>query len=337
MVFDRGMQLFDCLQAGSSEKTIRDKSYVCKTCRNIDFQDLLENPRQMQYASDMGEPSAHTMRYSSDCKLCRLMFRDVPARYMDNTLELRSYSLKKISNWARADNLSDCDSVVLQIGLQRPDGFLHYPVDDVYCKLTSDSSQGVYRAQPVQSNWNCHKARSWLHACKSCHALVCKENVRKVPGMNLIDCKDMVIVRVLEGMRYLGLSYVWGANILSTSHAGYREGSTLPVDISRTIKDAIDVSLQLGYRYLWVDEYCIDQKDDKHRSDQVKRMDQIYRGADLTIVAAAGENKTHGLPGVGSTKRKDSSIICVEDVVVFSNGPEPNHEAIQSKWFTRAW
>jgi hypothetical protein len=138
-------------------------------------------------------------------------------------------------------------------------------------------------------------------------------------------------------MRWCVLSYVWGVNLQATSHAGYRDGSTVPVDVPRTIRDAIDVSVQLGYRYLWVDEYCIDQKDDKHRSDQIRRMDQIYRGADLTIVAAAGENKMHGLPGVGSTNRKSSSIVCVKDVVMFSNGPEPTDEARRSKWFTRAW
>jgi hypothetical protein len=147
----------------------------------------------------------------------------------------------------------------------------------------------------------------------------------------------MVIVKVAEEMRWLALSYVWGVNLQTGDHAGYREGSSISLDIPGTVKDAISVTLQLGYRYLWVDEYCIDQNDDNHRNDQIKRMDQIYRGADLTIVAAAGENKVYGLPGVESTKRKDNKVVCVEDVVVFSNGPEPNVQAKQSKWFTRAW
>jgi hypothetical protein len=104
-----------------------------------------------------------------------------------------------------------------------------------------------------------------------------------------------------------------------------------------TIKDAISVTLQLEYRYLWVDEYCIDQNDNDHRNDQIKKMDQIYRGADLTIVAAAGESKKYGLPGVGSRKRKDRKVVSVKDVVVFSNGPQPDNQARLSRWFTRAW
>jgi hypothetical protein len=66
-------------------------------------------------------------------------------------------------------------------------------------------------------------------------------------------------------------------------------------------------------------------------------MDQIYRGADLTIVCAAGENKAYGLPGVGLTSRKDRKIMCVKGVVAFSNGPYPDLEVQQSKWYTRAW
>jgi hypothetical protein len=138
------------------------------------------------------------MRYSSDCKLCRLMFRDAPTRYMDNNFELRSYSFKKMSYWARKDDLSDNDSVVLKIGLRRPAGFFAYPDDDMYCKLAGDDSQGLYRTQPVQANWDCEKARLWLSACKDFHATVCIEAIPKVPGMDLIDCKDMVIVRGME-------------------------------------------------------------------------------------------------------------------------------------------
>jgi hypothetical protein len=147
----------------------------------------------------------------------------------------------------------------------------------------------------------------------------------------------MVVVEAAQEMRWLALSYVWGANCQTEGHAGYRAGSSISLDIPRTVADAISVTLQLGYRYLWVDEYCIDQNDENHRDDQIKRMDRIYHGADLTIVAAAGENKSHGLPGLGSTKRGKRKVVCVGDVVVFSNGPDPYEEAKNSPWFTRAW
>jgi hypothetical protein len=315
----------------------KDGDFICETCHKIDFQDLLQNPRQAEHSWETSEPSPHTMRYSRSCKLCVLMFQDVPTRNIDKTFELRSYSFKKLLYWASETNLDACDSVLLKIGLQKPGGFSSYPDDDVFCKLASDGSQALYCAQPVQGIWDCAKARLWLETCVKCHESVCTEELFRILGMNLIDCEEMVIVKAVQEMRWLALSYVWGVNLRTEDHAGYREGSSMSLEIPETVRDAISVTLQLGYRYLWVDEYCIDQSDDTHRDDQIKKMDQIYRGADLTIVAAAGGNKTYGLPGVGSTKRKDREVVCVEDVVVFSNGPNPNDEAKQSRWFTRAW
>lgn len=40
------------------------------------------------------------------------------------------------------------------------------------------------------------------------------------------------------------------------------------------------------YRYLWVDRYCIDQDDVAEKKEQIAQMDRIYRGAELTIIAA---------------------------------------------------
>lgn len=325
------------MQLVSSNMVSGDEDFICETCRKIDFKDLLQNPRQAQHPWETSEPSPHRMRYSEDCKLCLLMFQDVSPRKIEKTFELRSYSFKKMSHWAEETNLDARDSVLLKIGLQKPGGFFSYPDDDVFCKLGSDSSQALYCAQPVQESWDCAKARLWLETCLKCHESVCKQDFLRIPSMNLIDCKEMVIVEAAQEMRWLALSYVWGINLQTEDHGGYRAGSSIAFDIPGTVKDAISVTLQLGYRYLWVDEYCIDQNNDSHRNDQIKRMDRIYRGADLTIVAAAGENKTHGLPGVGLTKRKDRKVVCVEDVVVFSNGPDPNVQSEQSRWSTRAW
>jgi hypothetical protein len=95
--------------------------------------------------------------------------------------------------------------------------------------------------------------------------------------MHLIDCEDMVIVKATQEMRWLALSYVWGVNLQTQDHPGYHGGSRVSLDIPRTVRDALSVTLQLGYRYLWVDEYCIEQDNEVHRNDQISKMDQIYR------------------------------------------------------------
>jgi hypothetical protein len=70
-----------------------------------------------------------------------------------------------------------------------------------------------------------------------------------------------------------------------------------------TIRDAIIVVLALGYRYLWIDRYCIEQADCPARHSQIQQMGNIYNSASITIIAAAGSTPYHGLPGVSQTPR----------------------------------
>lgn len=76
-----------------------------------------------------------------------------------------------------------------------------------------------------------------------------------------------------------------------------------PTHISRTVGDAIKVTPSLGYRYLWVDKYCIDQADPQDLQKQLLQMGRIYACADATIVASAGNDANFGLPGVSKTLR----------------------------------
>ncbi|KAH7070221.1 heterokaryon incompatibility protein-domain-containing protein, partial [Paraphoma chrysanthemicola] len=158
--------------------------------------------------------------------------------------------------------------------------------------------------------------------------------------MNLIDCFDMIIVEAKESMLWATLSYVWGnseCREVEERTERYRAGSRLSSKIPRTVADAITVTKKLGFRFLWVDEYCIDQSDEQHRSSQITRMDDIYRGGELTIVAAAGANKHHGLPGVSSTQRIGSKSIRVGKLTLLSHGCPPSELIQASKWFARAW
>lgn len=315
--------------------TTKQGNFICETCNAIDFHDLLKNPCETLDPGEKAEPSKHVMRYTVGCQHCTLMFHGVPEDQTDSTFELQSFSFRSGLYGVRDDISLPGDRIVLEIS--RKGSNKSYSSGEVFCKLEDDRSEGLYCVQPMQEPWDYAKARFWLDVCLQCHDSACKRETLLVPGMNLIDCKDMNIVQAQNQMRWLALSYVWGKGYQTDFVPGYREGSCLGPDTPRTIKDALIVTLKLGYRYLWVDEYCIDQTDDNHRSDQIDKMDQIYRGADLTIVAAAGENKMYGLPGVGLTKRNQSRIVHMKDVIVFWNGKNPQGEVRDSKWAKRAW
>ena len=75
-----------------------------------------------------------------------------------------------------------------------------------------------------------------------------------------------------------------------------------------------------------------------HKLSQIMQMDQIYSGADLTIVAAAGDDKFYGLPGVSETPRIKKSSLQLLEGTVFSTGPDPcKHVSGHSPWSKRAW
>lgn len=118
-----------------------------------------------------------------------------------------------------------------------------------------------------------------------------------------------------------------------TDPGSYRLSSKLP----QTVEDAITVTKHLQYQYLWVDEICISQQNAAHRASQINQMDRIYGGADLTIVAAAGNNKNYGLPGVGSTPRAKTRVCHLDEGVVFSVGPAPQSSIKSSVWWSRGW
>lgn len=74
------------------------------------------------------------------------------------------------------------------------------------------------------------------------------------------------------------------------------------------MSDALSVTKALGYRYLWVDKFCIDQTDENAKLEQIRHMDSVYECAELTIIAAAGADGSNGLPGVASRPRKQQPM-----------------------------
>lgn len=86
-----------------------------------------------------------------------------------------------------------------------------------------------------------------------------------------------------------------------------KSGCTMiPASLPVVVDDAITVVKTLGYRYLWVDRYCIEQENPENVEKQIAQMGQIYRDAEITIIAASDQG---GLPGVSKFHRVEQTII----------------------------
>jgi hypothetical protein len=99
----------------------------------------------------------------------------------------------------------------------------------------------------------------------------------------------------------------------------------MPLQVPATVRDALTVTLNLGYQYLWCDVYYIGQADEVHKADQISKMDIIYRGAELTIIAG-GPNKHHGLPGVSATRTSSYEEFRLRGRTSVSFCPDPCEE-----------
>ena len=207
----------------------------------------------------------------------------------------------------------------------------------------------LFVPQQVSKQFEPNVVLSWLKYCKG-HTKHCNIQAPEVPGMKLIDCRsnDLIIREHHPDAKYVALSYVWGKSAASemvTSAPAAKampqkedETSRVPKDIPLTIRDAIQVTKALGYRFLWVDKYCIDQENATEKQKQCGRMGAIYAGSQLTIFAL-GHDSNYGLPGVSSRPRFHWQLRRATsgryDFV--STMPDPHLFIKQSTWSTRGW
>jgi hypothetical protein len=145
---------------------------------------------------------------------------------------------------------------------------------------------------------------TWLSDCISKHER-CKTREKPPLPTYLIDVgdKDSHEVKLIrtkgnEDYPFIALSYVWGVprqpielrkHTIECMLAGISE-----VNIPLTILDAIKITRNLGYQYLWVDSFCIVQDDKVMKAGEISKMGSIFGHSVLTIQAASAETVNTG-------------------------------------------
>jgi len=188
-------------------------------------------------------------------------------------------------------------------------------------------------------------AKKWLQVCQKEHSQTCPSG--SLPdllrdSLKVIDWLEESIVSLPDNAVYIALSYVWGPQPSTVSrpkgfqHQAY-ESSRLPSDTPLVVRDSSKVTIALGRRYLWVDRYCIDQSNAEEQAHQIRNMSHIYQAAEVTIVAAAGADADHELPGVSVCPRVQARRACLPKFNLISLLPRAEEGIEDSKWATRAW
>lgn len=174
-------------------------------------------------------------------------------------------------------------------------------------------------------------ARNWLRTCYSDHtgcqrpiaslAPVLPSRVIDTLADNYPDCR-LYQAKSGERAEYACLSYCWGGSqkvtLLRASEYALYQRIKLS-HIGKTIQDAIQVSREMGLRYLWIDALCIIQDDDDDKLREIGKMKSVYRDATLVIVAACASTSNSGF----LHSRQDPGYDICQVQVLVGEGEEP--------------
>ncbi|MCJ1478413.1 hypothetical protein MMC13_007093 [Lambiella insularis] len=208
----------------------------------------------------------------------------------------------------------------------------------------------------------------WLSSCQEEHGDACSPTVPNVSkkfresflsglsyALRFVDVENYCIVNAPEddsdwydeddGYNYVALSYVWGRvnclRLVTHNQEVLMRRRSLERcwhEIPQTIKDAIRLVRQMGYRYLWVDALCLVQDNWIDMLQGISLMHVIYGGAKLTLIAAAGPHANAGLPSVSDkSQRFKQSIEEIKKGVELTVVNNLDDLLRVSHYFGRAW
>jgi hypothetical protein len=115
---------------------------------------------------------------------------------------------------------------------------------------------------------------------------------------------------------YIALSYCWGGEQLyMTTKESFegRKDSIVHDSLPKTLQDAIKVTSELGYSFIWIDSLCIIQDCPADKAREIARMPSIYNNAILTIAAATAASTVEGFLHKRSTSNPIINNVQFED------------------------
>lgn len=306
-------------EPADDNKWNRDLAVACEALRSLDSRQICprcQDIMEVVYQQDKGYKGVHQIDHAFDDTACGLC-NAVKCTERRHRVELSQYNLDT------GEIIKDC---LCLYQVKFSDG------DTVISHQILDSRRpwfDPWPRYPLKVDLQ-HLKRS-IEYCKRNHNQTCWNEPRiPVSRLRLLNCTNRVIERPTADAEYVALSYVWG---VTTSKSSPRSGDQGTYAL--TVEDAIVVTLNLGYTYLWVDQLCIDQGG-SHMEEQLGQMDLIYQNADLTIVAAAGDDSSHGLPGISTSRTPRISFR--NGSILYYEVKRTTQELIEnSKWDTRAW
>ena len=183
---------------------------------------------------------------------------------------------------------------------------------------------------PHDSHFDCAKSRF---------------TTRTLDTLRLIDVKAMCLKSKQLPTKYAALSYVWGPSHLTQLKLHQTEVEAMSKrnalrrrwdEVPATIRDAMEVCIGCGIRYLWVDALCLIQ-DAPDLPRHLDKMTEIYDTAVMTIVAACADSSWTGLSGVSIARPMSQHRVSIGNIALMEALPPLGAELKNARWTQRGW
>lgn len=288
-----------------SDELVLRKLGLCNVCMNIDFQGLSTN-RKPKDRYEVRFGPLHGQPFSLTCSLCQILWRDI-LELAPETAPSHSVTFDFTPIHSTTTHRGKTSEVLIGVWYRGDSKYGHL----VFSASPDDPASVEIKKRPPLKNYNCQQSydigRRWLRECLENHEH-CPKNVDNLLPTRVIDignaCQDPTLYIPTPGTRgkYAALSYCWGTDqaVTLTGERLHEQRSrvTFPLrTLPRTLRDAIVVTGQLGFRYIWIDALCIvqDSIGGQDWESESANMDNIYGNASITIAAAAACSTTEGI------------------------------------------
>ncbi|KAE9374043.1 HET-domain-containing protein [Stipitochalara longipes BDJ] len=143
----------------------------------------------------------------------------------------------------------------------------------------------------------------WILECKNDHPGCSWSNDCILPT-RLIDVGDSpsstprLVATNGVARAWLTLSHCWGGQLPLATTLETLEERMEGISMDRlppTFRDAIEITRKLGFRYIWIDTFCIIQDSRQDWGIESTKMHEIYANASLCIAASAAPNAEAGI------------------------------------------
>lgn len=268
---------------------------LCKKCSSINLNKNLGETLRRELS-----PSLTTLIKSanSGCDLCQLVYSELKGKV--------SAAAAQVSYSCGDKNEGGFRTLVIEV-FDRGRCLVEESLD-LYASANSLAAKSnLIAGRPINSDPLSDaciaQIQQWLEHCMKNHARCPLKEAPRMPT-RVIDVGDeytkprLLVNAPVDTGKWVALSHCWGdVNKLfttRTTNINVMKGGIHMDDLPATVRDAVLVTRKLGLQYLWVDNLCIVQDNDKDFARENVRMGEYYHNAYLTIVASDAHSDDEG-------------------------------------------